>query len=89
MKHGGWTVERDPENRIGPWARRGTQWVSFDDTKMVTRKTQLVRKHGLGGAMIWALDLDDFRNTCGCGRHPLLKAINAELRLQSPPTCDL
>lgn len=29
----------------------------------------------LGGAMIWALDLDDFQNVCGQGHYPLLGTI--------------
>jgi GH18 family chitinase len=40
---------------------QGSQWVSFDDTTMVRHKTQYIKKQKLGGAMIWALDLDDFR----------------------------
>ena len=29
--------------------------------------------------MIWALDLDDFNNRCGQGRHPLMNTIKSVL----------
>ena len=76
----GWTVVTDPKGTMGPYAYKGKQWVSFDDTKMIRFKSRYVKEMGLGGAMIWALDLDDFRNVCGCESHPLLKTINRELR---------
>ncbi|KAI9560101.1 hypothetical protein GHT06_014111 [Daphnia sinensis] len=80
VKGSGWTVVQDEEGAMGPYAYRGDQWVSFDDVDIVRRKSDLVRKMKLGGAMIWALDLDDFRNRCGCETYPLLKTINRVLR---------
>lgn len=80
INKGGWTVERDEEGRIGPYAHRGSQWVSYDDVAEIRRKSNLVKKLNLGGGMVWALDLDDFRGRCGCGNHPLLTTLNQELR---------
>lgn len=71
---------RDPLGRMGPFARKGNQWVSFDDPKMIRRKSELVRSLNLGGAMVWALDLDDFRGSCGNGKHPLLTQIARVLK---------
>ena len=34
----GWTVVRDPENRMGPYAYKGNEWVSFDDIDTVQMK---------------------------------------------------
>ncbi|KAJ8920078.1 hypothetical protein NQ315_011732 [Exocentrus adspersus] len=80
VKKRGWTVTRDPQGRIGPYAYLGNQWVSYDDISEIKRKSRFIKQLGLGGGMIWALDLDDFRNRCGCGKHPLLKTLNKELR---------
>ncbi|CAG7821163.1 unnamed protein product, partial [Allacma fusca] len=71
----GWTVVQDPTGAMGPYAYRGNQWVSYDDVDMIAKKSQLIRDLGLGGGMIWALDLDDFKNTCGEGHYPLLTTI--------------
>lgn len=73
----------DPGKRMGPYAYKGDQWVSYDDVETLRRKAQLVRQLGLGGGMVWALDLDDFKNRCGDGPHPLLRAIRNTLR--DPP----
>ena len=54
-------------------------------------QSQYIKDMGLGGGMIWALDLDDFRGTtCGCEPHPLLRTINRVLRGYSTPepTCN-
>uniref|UniRef100_A0AAG5DHK2 chitinase n=1 Tax=Anopheles atroparvus TaxID=41427 RepID=A0AAG5DHK2_ANOAO len=86
----GWSVKRDPEGRIGPYAYSGNQWVSYDDVDEIRRKSQFVKQMNLGGGMVWALDLDDFRGRCGCGAHPLLRTMNLELgriNTQAPENC--
>ncbi|RXG60402.1 putative chitinase 3 [Armadillidium vulgare] len=80
LQQGGWTVVQDSEGAMGPYAYSGNQWVSYDDVAMVNTKAQYVLSRGLGGAMVWALDLDDFTNRCGTEAYPLLKTINRALR---------
>lgn len=62
IKKKGWTVVQDTKRRMGPYAYKSNQWVSFDDREMIRLKSEFIRKMDLGGGMIWALDLDDFRN---------------------------
>jgi chitinase len=81
----GWKVVRDRRGRIGPYAHLRDQWVSFDDIGMIRHKSEFIRAMGLGGGMIWALDLDDFRNLCGCEEYPLLRTINRVLRDYAKP----
>ena len=42
-------------------------------------QVDFIRKNGFGGIMVWAIDLDDFGNTCGRGNYPLMTAINEAL----------
>lgn len=76
----GWRVIRDRQGRTGPYAFHNDQWVSYDDVDDVRRKAQYIKRMHLGGGMIWAVDMDDFRGRCGCGKYPLLRTINYELR---------
>lgn len=64
---------------MGPYAYKGNQWVSFDDKPMVHQKAEFMRRLGLGGGMIWALDLDDFNDYCGEGVRPLLTELQSVL----------
>ena len=62
---------------------QGNQWVSYDDQDMIRHKSEYVRRMGLGGAMVWALDLDDFRNVCGEGHYPLMNTIKEVMAPQN------
>ncbi|XP_005881928.1 PREDICTED: chitotriosidase-1 [Myotis brandtii] len=71
---------RVPEQEA-PYAFRGDQWVGFDDTESLKAKVSYVKQKGLGGAMVWALDMDDFAGSfCSQGRYPLVKTLQTELR---------
>lgn len=83
IRNHGWTVVQDPEKRMGPYAYKGSQWVSFDDADSIRRKAQFVRNMNLGGGMVWALDLDDFRGRCEEGPHPLMHTLQQVL--SEPP----
>lgn len=73
---------------MGPYAYLRDQWVSFDDIDMIKHKSEYIKAMGLGGGMIWALDLDDFKNYCTCEEYPLLKTINRVLRGYPGPQPD-
>jgi len=75
VKNKGWTSEFIDEIK-SPIAYKGDQWVGYDDPKSIAIKSQYIKDKGLGGGMIWALDLDDFTGSCGDGNYPLLNTIN-------------
>ncbi|XP_036133405.1 chitinase-3-like protein 1 isoform X1 [Molossus molossus] len=77
---GGASVHRLPDQQV-PYATKGNQWVGYDDQDSVKTKVQYLRNRQLAGAMVWALDLDDFQGTfCGQNQHfPLTNAIKDAL----------
>lgn len=57
--------------------------VNNNYSKLFTRlylQAEIIRELNLGGAMIWSLDLDDFKNQCSCGRYPLITALSKEIK---------
>ena len=48
-------------------------------------KSEYIRRMGLGGGMVWALDLDDFGNRCQEGSYPLMNTIKQVLGPESQP----
>lgn len=73
-----WTVYWNEEQEV-PYAVNGNQWVGYDNADSLKLKAQYVKEKGLGGAMIWSVETDDFLGVCGAGKFPLLVAINSVL----------
>lgn len=76
----GWTVVHDQDGKVGTYAYKKNQWISYDDVANVRAKAEYIRKMNLGGGLVKTLDLDDFRGVCGCGKYPILTALNHGLR---------
>ena len=79
VKTGNWEVVKDPTYVIGPYASSPTvpkTWVGYDDAAMASVKSLYVLDKGLGGAMVWDISTDDFRNTCGDGLNPIMTTIS-------------
>ncbi|XP_050394217.1 acidic mammalian chitinase [Patella vulgata] len=62
-----------------PYLVDGDTWIGFDDQQSLIEKMRYIVKHGYGGAMIWAIDMDDFNGVCGGETFPLLKAMYRSL----------
>ncbi|XP_072379770.1 acidic mammalian chitinase-like [Diabrotica undecimpunctata] len=73
QSEGGWTYVWDEEQQV-PHIYKGNQWISFDDPKSIKKKTLYAKKKGLGGVMVWSLDMDDFQGLSG-EKNALLKPI--------------
>uniref|UniRef100_A0A6P4FPT3 chitinase n=1 Tax=Drosophila rhopaloa TaxID=1041015 RepID=A0A6P4FPT3_DRORH len=85
MQQEEWTQKWESAQQV-PYAFRQRQWVGYEDTRSLSLKAQYVMDHHLGGIMIWSLESDDFRGTCGQQRYPLLHEINRVLFGGNTPT---
>ncbi|XP_077013569.1 chitinase-3-like protein 1 [Tamandua tetradactyla] len=68
-------------NQQVPYATKGNQWVGYDDQESIKSKVRYLKQKQLAGAMVWALDLDDFRGSF-CGqkiRFPLTNTVKDTL----------
>jgi len=70
-----------------PYGYKDDIWVGFDDKASLVHKVNTqIKAKGLGGAMFWCLDLDDFKgNQCGEGKYPLMGAVAKALGGYTPP----
>ncbi|XP_069488690.1 acidic mammalian chitinase-like [Ambystoma mexicanum] len=69
-----------------PYAFKDNQWVGYDNVQSIEYKVQFLRENGFGGAMIWAIDLDDFAGTfCNEGKYPLINKVKELLEAPDIP----
>ncbi|KAM7318116.1 hypothetical protein ACRRTK_022853 [Alexandromys fortis] len=74
-------------SREVPYAYKGNEWVGYDNVRSFDVKTQWLKQNNFGGAMIWAIDLDDFTGLfCGQGKFPLTSTLNKALGVSTSCT---
>ncbi|KAI9479574.1 glycoside hydrolase superfamily [Zychaea mexicana] len=63
----GWKTSWDSAS-MTPYAYKGTEVLSFDDPHSLREKVKYAKANGLGGVMLWSLEMDD-------ADHSLLNAL--------------
>ncbi|MEE6521585.1 hypothetical protein FKM82_019847 [Ascaphus truei] len=83
LKQGATVVWNSPQ--AVPYAYKGSEWIGYDNPKSFQIKAEWLMKNNFGGAMVWALPLDDFSGAfCGEGKYPLMNTLKSALGISSP-----
>jgi len=83
-----WNVVNDAS--LGaPYAVRGANWVGYESVESIQAKAAYARELGLGGAMVWSVETDDFRGDCGepfALIKTIYRALNGDIVAPTQPT---
>lgn len=74
----GWTREHDKEGEAY-YAYKGNEWIGYDNPKSLAAKVKFINDNGYGGAFVFSVEKDDFKNQCGMGKNPLIRAVHDNL----------
>jgi chitinase len=82
-RHDNIVIKQDTDAKV-PYLYRGREWVSYDSPASVALKADYIKRLGLGGAMIYSLNADDFGGVCHRERgaelrFPLLRSVTNTL----------
>ncbi|XP_069489158.1 chitinase-3-like protein 1 isoform X2 [Ambystoma mexicanum] len=69
------------EEQKVPYSFKNDQWVGYETPQSINAKVEYLKGQSFGGAVLWALDLDDFTGeNCKQGKYPLLQALYTQLK---------
>ncbi|XP_059479270.1 acidic mammalian chitinase-like [Neocloeon triangulifer] len=72
----GWTTWWNSAQQV-PYTYRAYEWIGYENVESVQIKGQYAKANNLGGVMVYALEMDDFRNICAGGRYRLLNSLRS------------
>ncbi|XP_037938792.1 chitinase-3-like protein 2 [Teleopsis dalmanni] len=73
------------EDTCSPYINSGAEWISYENERSLQCKTDYIKSMKLGGAMIFSLNSDDYKNVCYIIEHnqntkfPLIEAVKNNL----------
>jgi len=74
---------RDPDV-VGPVGIKDRMWIGYDDVESIAARVVYAMQEGLGGAMFWSVETDDFKGLHSSETFPLLKTARRTLLGEVP-----